>query len=94
MLTWRDKLLKGWKGQTVTKNRGETYGGIKTQNEVDLFEIKVGLLQRERQTKIDSQISSTTDIRFWEMAVERFFVVYCFCQQLLLIRSSIMQICK
>ena len=63
-MTRRDKLLNGWKGQTATKNRGETYGGIKTQNEVDLFKIKVGLLQRERQTKLDSQISSTMDIRF------------------------------
>ena len=35
-----------------------------TQNEVVLFEIKVGLLQRERQTKPTSQISAKSDIRF------------------------------
>ena len=34
------------------------------QNEVVLFEIKVGLLQRERQTKLNCQISAKSDIRF------------------------------
>ena len=34
------------------------------QNEVALFEIKIGLLQRERQTEFNSQISGKLDIRF------------------------------
>ena len=33
------------------------------QNEVVLFEIKIGLLQKERQTKLNSQISAKSDIR-------------------------------
>ena len=50
------------------------------QYKVALIEVKIGLLQRERQTKFNSQISANSDIWFWEIAAERFFVFYCFCQ--------------
>ena len=34
------------------------------QRKVVLFEIKVGLLEREKQTKFNSQISAKSNIRF------------------------------
>ena len=39
----------------------------------------VGLLQRERQTKL-LKFQPNRTYGFWDIAVERFFVFYCFCQ--------------
>ena len=46
-----------------------------------MFEIRISLLQREKQTKLNSQIWAKSDgFREIFFAVERFFVFYCFCQ--------------
>ena len=31
---------------------------------------------------LNSQISAKSDMVFWEIAIERFFVFYCFCQNI------------
>ena len=43
-----------------------------------MFEIRIGLSQRGKQTKLKFGPNRTNGFR--EIAVERFFVFYCFCQ--------------